>query len=258
MSNTVENQELLQDFLAEASEMLDDVDIKLVELEKRPNDSNLLNAVFRGFHTIKGGAGFLEATPLVELCHRGENLLDALRNHKMVLTAELMDVILAATGDVRRMFSAMTNGFMPEPAHPELIETLERALRGELVTAPQFSVQTTVATTPAAAGDQSTSNAGGPDWNTLYSAVTGKVIPVETGVQTQVQQQTPHKPANAPPQGGGGPPGNKEAALRVDVSRFDQILNLTGEVGLTKNRLLCVKKLLVDRQHLIHTKRLIK
>lgn len=238
MSNTVENQELLQDFLAEAGEMLDDVDIKLVELEKRPNDSNLLNAVFRGFHTIKGGAGFLDAIPLVELCHRGENLLDALRNHKMVLTTELMDVILAATGDVRRMFGAMTNGFLPDPASPDLIDTLERALNGELVKAPQFSVEASAPNT-SIAGDQPTSNAGGPDWNTLYSAVTGKVVPVEAGVH---QQQTPPKAASAHPSQAAAPPGNKEAALRVDISRFDQILNLTGEVGLTKNRLLCLRQ----------------
>ena len=61
-------EELLSDFLLEAGEMLSDVDSKLMELEKRPNDSNLLNEVFRGFHTIKGGAGFLNATELDEVC----------------------------------------------------------------------------------------------------------------------------------------------------------------------------------------------
>src|SRR5689334_1220813 len=71
--------ELLQDFLTEAGELLADVDVKLVELEKRPADSTLLNDVFRGFHTIKGGAGFVNLPMLVDLCHRTENVFDLLR-----------------------------------------------------------------------------------------------------------------------------------------------------------------------------------
>src|SRR5665647_2903822 len=100
-------EELLSDFLLEAGEMLSDVDSKLMELEKRPNDSNLLNEVFRGFHTIKGGAGFLNATELVTLCHLTENLFDKLRNAEMHLTPELMDTIMAATQGVRNMFGEL-------------------------------------------------------------------------------------------------------------------------------------------------------
>ena len=58
-------EDLLQDFLTEASELLSDVDNKLVELEKHPDDRKLLNDIFRGFHTIKGGAGFLNVGELV-------------------------------------------------------------------------------------------------------------------------------------------------------------------------------------------------
>ena len=110
MGAPAEMMELLGDFLAEAGDLLDDVDRRLVELEKTPGDSELLNTVFRGFHTIKGGAGFLEATALVNLCHKTENLFDKLRSGKMTLSAELMDTILAATGEVRRMFGEMAGG----------------------------------------------------------------------------------------------------------------------------------------------------
>ncbi|MDO9188368.1 MAG: Hpt domain-containing protein, partial [Sulfurimicrobium sp.] len=79
MSHFAGMEELLQDFLMEAGELLSDVDNKLVELEKRPGDKSLLNDIFRGFHTIKGGAGFLNVNELVELCHRTENLFDKLR-----------------------------------------------------------------------------------------------------------------------------------------------------------------------------------
>src|SRR5690606_6570809 len=124
-------QDLLTDFLTEASELLDDVDVGLIDLEYHPEDTGLLNRIFRGFHTVKGGAGFLEATPLVELCHRGENLLDLLRTGALRLTPEIMDVILAATAEVRRMFAEMERGAMPEPAPSELLRGLEAAARGE-------------------------------------------------------------------------------------------------------------------------------
>ena len=83
MSDFAGMEELLQDFLLEAGELLSEVDNKLVELEKRPDDRELLNDIFRGFHTIKGGAGFLNAENLVSLCHRTENLFDKLRNGEL-------------------------------------------------------------------------------------------------------------------------------------------------------------------------------
>ena len=103
-------EDLLSDFLMEAGDMLSDVDSKLMELEKSPGESGLLNEIFRGFHTIKGGAGFLNAGELVTLCHLTENLFDKLRNHELTLSAELMDVIFAATAEVRRMFSSLLSG----------------------------------------------------------------------------------------------------------------------------------------------------
>ena len=88
-------EDLLSDFLTEASELLSDVDSKLMDLEKYPDNKDLLNTIFRGFHTIKGGAGFLNATELVTLCHLTENLFDKLRNAELKLDPVLMDVIMA-------------------------------------------------------------------------------------------------------------------------------------------------------------------
>ena len=73
-------EDMLQDFISEAGELLSGVENKLVQLEKSANDAALLQDIFRGFHTIKGGAGFLNVTPLVELCHLTENLFDLLRS----------------------------------------------------------------------------------------------------------------------------------------------------------------------------------
>jgi chemotaxis protein histidine kinase CheA len=75
---------------------------------------------FRGFHTIKGGAGFLTVDNLVTLCHKTENLFDKLRNAELHLSPELMDTILAATGTVRDMFGHLAQSVQPGPADQEL------------------------------------------------------------------------------------------------------------------------------------------
>ena len=124
-------EELLSDFLIEAGEMLSEVDSKLMELEKFPADSKLLNEIFRGFHTIKGGAGFLNASELVAVCHLTENLFDKLRNRELTLTAELMDVIFAATAEVRRMFGALQQNVQPGAAPNEMVAALKAALTGQ-------------------------------------------------------------------------------------------------------------------------------
>src|SRR5574340_1058040 len=129
-------EELLSDFLLEAGDMLSEVDSKLMELEKYPEDSKLLNEKFRGFHTIKGGAGFLNATELVTLCHLTENLFDKLRNRELTLSAELMDVIFAATAEVRRMFGALQQNLQPGAAPADILDNLKIALSGKAVSAP--------------------------------------------------------------------------------------------------------------------------
>ena len=90
----------------------------------------LLNDIFRGFHTSKGGAGFLNATELVTLCHLTENLFDQLRNAEMHLTPELMDTIMAATQGVRNMFGELGQAVQPRPAEADVIAALRAALEG--------------------------------------------------------------------------------------------------------------------------------
>ena len=129
-------EELLSDFLMEAGEMLSDVDSKLMALEKKPADNHLLNDIFRGFHTIKGGAGFLNATELVAICHITENIFDKLRNRELVLSPELMDVIFSATAEVRRMFATLQKNTQPDAAPSEITAALKTALTGQQIPTP--------------------------------------------------------------------------------------------------------------------------
>jgi two-component system chemotaxis sensor kinase CheA len=233
------------------------VDNKLVGLEKNPNDKGLLNDIFRGFHTIKGGAGFLNAAELVTLCHLTENLFDLLRNGQIAITPVVMDSIMDATGTVRDMFGSLEQGMQPGPASPQLLENLRAAIAGE--TKP--AAAPVVAAAPAAAPT------GGPDWAALHGAVASEAatitepqaapVVLHTDVAgkspEQIIQQAMGRRATDTPgsqnvggrrevekSGGGGGTsrsGGGDNSIRVDTTRLDQVLNLSGEIGLTKNRL---------------------
>jgi len=263
MSDFAGMEDLLQDFLQEAHDLLSDVDNKLVDLEKMPDDRSLLNDIFRGFHTVKGGAGFLNASELVTLCHLTENLFDRLRNGELELTPELMDIIMAATKGVRDMFGELGQMVLPQPADPEVIAALQGALTGE---AP--GAHAAVETAPAPAVAQPAERVSGePDWNELHAAVTGEATAAQGEVITKAETVAAQVPVTAAPAGtaaattggaaapspfgrratdrpGGQPSAarrteerGRENTIRVDTSRLDQVLNLSGEIGLTKNRL---------------------
>jgi len=245
-------EELLGDFLTEASEMLSEVDNKLVELEKRPDDKALLNDIFRGFHTIKGGAGFLNAENLVALCHRTENLFDKLRNGELKLQPEIMDTILAATGIVKQMFGALAQQRQPGPAEAALLAALDAVIAGEVAMAAKLRIAEelpSVAATPASSGE--------PDWQGMYQSIVGEPAAAQPPAQgsqvaaparaplAPLDENTIHEPAPAKMQHAapaqGQQPITKETTIRIDTVRLDQVLNLSGEIGLTKNRLNCLK-----------------
>ena len=267
MSDFSGMEDLLQDFLQEAGDLLSDVDNKLVDLERSPDDRRLLNDIFRGFHTIKGGAGFLNATELVTLCHLTENLFDQLRNAEMHLTPELMDTIMAATQGVRNMFGELGQAVQPRPAEADVIAALRAALEGEATAEPV--AETVVAEAPAAKPEEPApvANTGKePDWQVLHGALTGQPVPpAQTAAASPpVTKPEASSPATSavqiaphyPPEGrretdkpgaavSGATSGRRseekavarESTIRVDTSRLDQVLNLSGEIGLTKNRL---------------------
>src|SRR5574343_122955 len=173
MSDFQGMEDLLQDFLVEATDLLSEVDNKLVDLERAPQDRGLLNDIFRGFHTIKGGAGFLNATELVTLCHLTENLFDRLRNGELELTSELMDTIMAATKGVRDMFGELAQMVQPQPADPQIIAALQGALTGEVHHGAAAGTQPSAAAVETAAPAQAPVS-GEPDWQALHGAITGQ------------------------------------------------------------------------------------
>ncbi|WP_174524554.1 chemotaxis protein CheA [Thauera butanivorans] len=250
MSDFAGMEDLLQDFLIEAGDLLSGVDNKLVDLERSPEDRGLLNDIFRGFHTIKGGAGFLNAAELVSLCHLTENLFDKLRNGELSITPEAMDVILAATSAVREMFGFLESGTQPPPADPDLMARLKATLAGESIAAAQPAAK--------AAEGVGLPLPGEPAWDLLYAAVAGRPAaeaaaaapssvvpaaaparpaPAEEIIKAAIGRRATDKPGVSGPVGRRDSERQRDNSIRVDTARLDQVLNLSGEIGLTKNRL---------------------
>ena len=121
------DSELRDDFLVEAGELVQRLGEQLIELEASPHDRELLNAVFRVFHTVKGGAGFLGVEPMVQLCHCAEELLNDARNGRLVLNSAHMDALLEALDLLNGMMAALAQGEAMSPPPAALLVRLQPA-----------------------------------------------------------------------------------------------------------------------------------
>ena len=194
--NNDDMQELVQDFLVETNEIIENLDHDLVELESNQNDLELLNKIFRGAHTMKGSSSFLGFNKLADLTHHAEDILNKLRKGEMVVTREIMDTLLEFVDKTKQIISDIENGTDTADA-TSVINDLKLASEGKLVgkkpAAAQGQVSSAAPAAPKAAPKQ--------DNKVTHQA-------------TQVEQ-----------------------TIRVDVSRLDSLVNLVGELVLSRNRL---------------------
>ena len=221
--------------------------MKLVELEKRPADSTLLNDVFRGFHTIKGGAGFVNLPMLVDLCHLTENVFDLLRKHELTLNAIIMDAILAATAAVRGIFDEVAAGRPPAPAEAALLARL-RAVAEEPA-AMAGTPEPGAVPAPEPEPERDPAKAPAPDWDAFYELITSTPVtaPVRDSAQASGRRagDDPVEEALAGRRTTDQVSVSRDTTIRIDTGRLDQVLTLSGELGLSKNRLMCLRQALL-------------
>ncbi len=239
--------DMLKEFVVEAMDLATNVEEHLLSLERNPDDMNTLNAVFRSFHTIKGGAGFMNLPAMVEACHLTENLFDALRTGKAPVTLMAIEAALEASGFVADQLKALYNGVLPGQLSPmphELEAILTNAINGESAvstTAPAaVAANVAVAAIPAAIS-QTTQETGGVDWVALYKAVTPPGTYIEPVVQavpatpqltavadaSQVHSSQLLKITSAEAKQSSAPP--KEESIRIDAIKLDVLLEVAGE-----------------------------
>ena len=181
------DEDILQDFLVEAGEILELLSEQLVDLENQPDDFDLLNAIFRGFHTVKGGAGFLQLDTLVDLCHAAENIFDLLRNHKLKVSAELMDVVLQALDAVNAMFEQVHQRVQPDAADPALMSALHKFLDA----AEDGDAQNSAPTTPPTEVESSASSPVEPASSDSAGDITDEEFETFIGALDEVPEEVP-------------------------------------------------------------------
>lgn len=237
--------DICADFLVEAREILDQLGEQMVVLEHSPGDSEGLNAVFRGFHTIKGGAGFLDFAPMVKLCHAFEDRLNLARDGSRPLDPVAFDGAQQAIDLLVDMLDAITAG---EPL-PEAPQALIDSLHPE--TAPASVA--TPASDPVA--DLLDGDLDELDFDALLDSLHGAGGVPGAVAETPAPAPTPPAPAPAPPPAPAKKPAAarpaiapEEQTVRVDVRRLDAMVNLVGEMVLARNRLKTIRVRLGDEQ----------
>ncbi len=222
--------DMLKDFVVEALELAVDVEERLLQLERRPNDPETLNAVFRSFHTIKGGAGFMNLPGMVSACHLTENLFDALRTGKTAVTPLAIEAALQASGFVADLLNQLHNGASPESLAP-MPESLDRILT-DAIEGRQPAAVAVAATVPLGASVAGDSHADAVDWIAMYNAI----VPAHGRIAT-AQQAVTAPVAAAPPQNWDGAERRTattevrapEDSIRVDAVKLDALLEVAGE-----------------------------
>ena len=232
--------DLIKEFLVESIENLDRLDRELVKLETDPSSQELLSSIFRTIHTIKGSCGFLGFSKLEKVAHVGESLLSRLREGKLSLTPEFTSGLLAMVDAIRNMLEAIqTSGQDGEETYPELIATLTalqnhgHATQGATIPAPASIEETTSASPIEAPSPVEASRVSRERVDSIPAsetpsrhepAVPAAPAPVEAAASQHPQEDSKAKVTAA-------------ETIRVDVHLLDRLMNLVGELVLTRNQI---------------------
>jgi two-component system, chemotaxis family, sensor kinase CheA len=226
MNSLAQDSELVGDFILEAREHLTAVENNMLTLERNPEEREAVHAVFRGFHTIKGLAGFLEFMPIRDVAHEVETLLDDARNGKLAITGSVVDVVLESVDYLKQSIEAVEASLQGKEAGPvqnnaALITRIQRISSGEQVHEP-------VTSAPALAK--------------LAESVQSSNAPVaEQAPVREVKKETPA--AEPHPAAEAASSGNTEnrtkadasAVIRVQTAKLDYLMDMVGEMVITQS-----------------------
>ncbi|MBL8807953.1 MAG: hybrid sensor histidine kinase/response regulator [Rhodospirillales bacterium] len=249
--------DLLRDFLTETNENLGTLDTEIVKLEQNPNDPGLVGSIFRIMHTIKGTCGFLGLPRLEKVAHAGENLLDQIRDGKLIPNEQAVTLILESLDRIKSLLSILEQTEAePEGEDGDLIKRLNDYASGKTAAAPAAAPASVPlqALAPAPAEPE-------PDEHGFVPVPAHKTAAVADALAAQ---KTPAAPAPAPaptpaPAAAAAPPAPAPAAakppvkeargevaesavaassIRVNVDVLENLMTMVSELVLTRNQLL--------------------
>ena len=267
-----EMQEILNDFLTESNEMLEVLDQRFVTLESDPTNTDLLNEIFRAMHSMKGSAGFLGFNNLVDVAHRGENILNKLRQGEMAVNPaiisiilETIDVIKAIMADIRESgtdshvptgaiaakLDDILNGTTPvsaptaapaEPVAAPKVEALSPAAPPAAPVAPPQTLGEILVTDGLASKEQVLDALTAQQHQPEPKTPLGEILLQAKAITERALDQALHKQEKQPK------PVEEDATIRVETKRLDSVMNLVGELVLGRNRLIKIGTQL-EQQH---------
>ncbi|EAK9994506.1 hybrid sensor histidine kinase/response regulator [Campylobacter lari] len=254
-------QEILEDFLVEAFELVEQIDHDLVELEANPEDLELLNRIFRVAHTVKGSSSFLNFDVLTKLTHHMEDVLNKARHNELKITPEVMDVVLESIDMMKTLLNSIRDngndtaiGLDIAPICARLTAISEGESLESVAPAKAEEPKEEVKEEPKAEEPEVDVNKLSDDEveaeierllkvrkaedqaRRAEKKKTQEANPASSKPAAQAQNATAEK--KVPAAGGGSSGANMDQTIRVEVKRLDHLMNLIGELVLGKNRLL--------------------
>ena len=254
-------QEILEDFLVEAFELIEQIDHDLVELESNPEDLELLNRIFRVAHTVKGSSSFLNFDVLTKLTHHMEDVLNKARHGELKITPDIMDVVLESVDMMKALLRSIRERGNDVDAGVNISDICDRLTainEGKDISSSKPKEEVKEEAKEPSAMDQEPE----VDVNSLSEAEVEaeierllKVRKAEDQARREKQKQNEQSEASAPKVETSAPKESKpqqkesntpaqssasavEQTIRVEVKRLDNLMNLIGELVLGKNRLL--------------------
>jgi two-component system chemotaxis sensor kinase CheA len=219
-------EDLTKEFLAESQEGLERMELCLTELEKRPDDDELVAEIFRAVHTIKGTTGFLGLGRVERLAHAGESLLGVLRDHKLAVSTELISGLLELLDGLRAILQTIeTTG-----TEGERTSDNDSALIARLL---ELRDSRSAAKAAPASQDRAPFDKLRADPSTGPGQVA--VRPPQSSVQDAVQTALPAVAGSVPVAAASSA---QDKTLRIDVDVLNRMMNLVGELVLTRNQIL--------------------
>jgi len=259
-----EMKEILNDFLTESTEMIDVLDQRFLALEADPNNADLLNEIFRAMHSMKGGAGFLGFTHLVDVTHRGESILNKMRQGEMAVIPSIINVILEAVDVVKALMHDIratgTDNNVPTEAMAKKLDDVLAGNVAGVAVAPSASAAapapapTAAPVSPPPTIGEILVHEGLASKEQVFDALTQqqkqsepKQALGELLIQAKVISERALDQALLK-QGKPGKSLEEDQTIRVETRRLDSVMNLVGELVLGRNRLIKIGGVL-DETH---------